>query len=145
MSRTYIYIWQSNRPQREAAVRIIGNEIDEIQASFLRALASPYRLRILHRLGESPCEVNELARDLGLAQATVSQHLAAMRGVGLLDAERDGRNVRYRVAYPEILEACDVMRDVIVRRLSALGSLAAAAADAGTHAHPPTTPVVTTR
>ena len=104
----------------------IGNEIDEIQASLLRALASPHRLRIVHRLGTGDCEVNELVRDLGMAQASVSQHLAAMRAVGLVDSTRDGRCMRYRLTDPEILGACDVMRAVIVRRLSALGSLAAA-------------------
>ncbi len=103
------------------------NEIDLIQITLIRALASPHRLRILHLLGERTMGVNELARQLDLAQATVSQHLAAMRAVGLVEAARDGRVVRYRLVDHEILEACDLMRDVIVRRLSALGSLAAAA------------------
>ena len=49
-----------------------------------------------------------------------------MRSVGLVEASRDGRVVRYRLADPEIVAACDLMRNVIVRRLSALGSLAAA-------------------
>jgi DNA-binding transcriptional ArsR family regulator len=118
----------THRHLRETHVQLIGNEIDEIQASLLRALASPHRLRIVHRLGTGTCEVNELARDLGLAQSSVSQHLAAMRAVGLVDATRDGRSVRYQLTDPEILGACDVMRTVIVRRLSALGDLAAAAA-----------------
>jgi DNA-binding transcriptional ArsR family regulator len=103
------------------------NEIDVIQVTLLRALASPHRLRILHLLGERPREVNELARELDLGQATVSQHLASMRSVGLVEAIRDGRSVRYQLTDPEILAACGVMREVIVRRLSALGSLAAAA------------------
>lgn len=102
------------------------NEIDHIQVSLIRALASQQRLRIVHLLGERTMEVNELAGELGLAQATVSQHLAAMRSVGLVEAARDGRLVRYRLADPEILAACDLMRNVIVRRLSVLGSLAAA-------------------
>lgn len=102
-------------------------QIDEIQTSMLRALASPHRLRLLHLLGSGPCEVNELVRVSGIPQAAVSQHLAALRGVGLVEATRDGRFVRYRLADPDILAACDVMRRVIVRRLSALGSLAAAA------------------
>jgi DNA-binding transcriptional ArsR family regulator len=115
------------------------SEIDVIQTTLLRALASPHRLRIVHLLGERPREVNELARELDLAQATVSQHLAAMRGVGLVDATRDGRWVRYGLADPEILAACDLMRDVIVRRLSALGDLAAAASQA-TAGHPAALP-----
>jgi DNA-binding transcriptional ArsR family regulator len=101
-------------------------EIDLIQVSLIRALASPHRLRIIHLLGQGPREVNELARDLGLGQAAVSQHLGAMRAVGLVDAMRDGRVVRYRLADPEILVACDLMRAAIIRRLTALGSLAAA-------------------
>jgi ArsR family transcriptional regulator, virulence genes transcriptional regulator len=104
-------------------------EIDVIQVTFLRALASPRRLRIVHLLGERPREVNEIARDLGLGQAAVSAHLAAMRGVGLVEATRDGRSARYRLVDPEVLTACNLMRDVIVRRLSAFGSLAAAAND----------------
>lgn len=102
------------------------NEIDLIQVTLIRALASPHRLRIIHLLGERTLGVNELARELGLGQATVSQHLASMRSVGLVEAARDGRVVRYRLADPEIVAACDLMRNVIVRRLSALGSLAAA-------------------
>ena len=103
------------------------DEIDAIQTTLLRALASPHRLRIVHLLGDGPREVNELAEALDMGQATVSQHLAAMRSVGLVEASRDGRSVRYQLTDPQILEACGLMRDVIVRRLSALGSLAAAA------------------
>jgi DNA-binding transcriptional ArsR family regulator len=103
------------------------NEIDIIQTTLLRALASPHRLRIIHLLGERPRDVNELARELGLNQATVSQHLASMRSVGPVEASRDGRCVHYRLSDPEIVAACSLMRGLIVRRLTALGSLAAAA------------------
>lgn len=103
------------------------DEIDAIQASMLRALASSHRLRIIHMLGEGPLEVNELARKLDVAQSSASQHLSAMRNVGLVEAVRDGRSVQYRLADPDVLTACAAMRAVIVRRLSALGSIAAAA------------------
>jgi len=102
-------------------------QIDEIQTSMLRALASPHRLRLIHLLGSRALEVNEIGQAMELPQAAVSQHLAAMRAVGLVEATRQGRFVSYRLTDPEILTACDLMRAVIVRRLSALGSLAAAA------------------
>lgn len=102
------------------------NDIDELQASLLRSLASAHRLRILHLLGERPCEVNEVARELDLSQAAASQHLGAMRAVGLVEASRDGRSVSYHLSDPQILAACGLMRDVLVRRLSRLGDLAAA-------------------
>lgn len=105
-----------------------GDDIDAIQASLLRAMASPQRLRIVHLLGVAPREVNELARELGTGQAAMSQHLAAMRAVGLVDSTREGRTVRYRLSDPEILEACGLMREALVRRLARLGDLAATAA-----------------
>ncbi|HYO42785.1 MAG TPA: metalloregulator ArsR/SmtB family transcription factor [Candidatus Limnocylindrales bacterium] len=104
-----------------------SSEIDRIQVDLIRALAGAHRLQIVHLLRPGPLEVGELARALGLPQATLSANLAAMRAVGLVEAARDGRVVRYRIPDPEILDACDLMRNVIVRRLSALGSLAAAA------------------
>jgi ArsR family transcriptional regulator len=108
------------------------DDIDDIQAGLLRTLASAHRLRIIHRLGVGPCGVNELARDLGLSQATASQHLAVMRAAGIVDAVRDGRAVRYELSDREILAACSAMRGVLVRRLSRLGDLAAAANGPGT-------------
>ncbi len=104
-----------------------GGDIDDIQAGLLRTLASAHRLRIVHRLGIGPCCVTELARDLGLNQAATSQHLAVMRTAGIVDAVRDGRSVTYELSDPEILAACGLMRSVLVRRLSRLGDLAAAA------------------
>jgi ArsR family transcriptional regulator len=118
-------------------------EIDEIQTSLLRALASPHRLRIVQLLGERPREVNELARDLGLGQATVSQHLGSMRAVGLVEATRDGRSVRYGLTDPEILSACDLMRAILVRRLSSMGDLASAAGRAPSTTDRPTRESVT--
>jgi ArsR family transcriptional regulator len=103
------------------------HDIDELQASMLRSLASAHRLRILHLLGVRPLEVNEISRELGQGQAATSQHLSAMRSVGLVEAVRDGRTVQYRLADPQILAACELMRAVLVRRLSRLGDLAAAA------------------
>jgi DNA-binding transcriptional ArsR family regulator len=102
-------------------------EIEEFQASTLRALASPQRLRIIHLLGSRPREVNQLAADLGMSQAATSQHLASMRAVGLVEPLRDGRAIRYRLSDPDILVACSLMRSVLVRRLTRLGRLAAVA------------------
>jgi ArsR family transcriptional regulator len=102
-----------------------NEEIYAIQASVLRTLGSPRRLEIIHLLGDGPAEVHRIAEALGLSQPTVSQHLAALRGAGLVDAVRDGREVRYELTDPGILQACDLMRDVLFRRLGRLSSLAA--------------------
>jgi DNA-binding transcriptional ArsR family regulator len=112
-------------------------DIEELQASLLRSLASRHRLRILHLLGEGSLGVNELASELGLSQAATSQHLGAMRRAGLVESIRDGRTHHYQVSDPQILAACALMRDVLVRRLSRMGDLAAAAASAPAPGAPP--------
>ena len=101
-------------------------DIDDIQAEFLKTLASPRRLRILHRLADGPVSVARLASDLGISQPNASQHLAVMRNAGVVDAERDGREVRYRIADPEIIVACGIVRTVLERRFGRLAALAVA-------------------
>ncbi len=99
------------------------DEITTLQAEVLKTLASPRRLEIIHRLAEGPCEVGRLAEELGASQPNISQHLAVLKAAGLVDAERDGREVRYRLSDPDVVVACEVMRGVLKRRLARLGRL----------------------
>jgi ArsR family transcriptional regulator len=103
------------------------DEITKLQAEVLKVLASPRRLEILHRLAEGPLEVGRLAEELGLSQPNVSQHLAVMRAAGIVEADRDGREIRYRLADPDVLVACGLMRGVLERRLARLSRAADAA------------------
>ena len=98
--------------------------ITELQAEVLKVLANPRRLDILHQLAEGPMGVGRLAARLDLSQPNVSQHLAVMRSTGLVETERNGREIRYRIADPDVLVACDVMRHVLQRRLDRLSRLA---------------------
>jgi ArsR family transcriptional regulator len=96
------------------------------QASILKTIASPRRLEMIHLLGEmGPMEVRRLAEHFGIPQPAVSQHLAALRSAGLVEAVRAGREVRYRLVDPEIVAACDLMRRVLVRRMARMGDMAA--------------------
>lgn len=99
------------------------HEITMMQAEVLRTLASPRRLDILHRLADGPCGVGQLAITVGASQPNVSQHLAVLRASGLVEAERDGRDVRYRLVDPDVMVACRIMRSVLERRLARLASL----------------------
>ena len=99
------------------------DEITILQADVLRTLANPRRLEIIHRLAEGPCEVGRLAEEIGASQPNVSQHLSVLRNAGIVEAERDGRGVRYRLTDPDVITACAVMRGVLQRRLSRLGRL----------------------
>jgi ArsR family transcriptional regulator len=99
------------------------DEITILQAEVLKTLASPRRLEIIHRLAEGPCEVGRLAEELGASQPNISQHLSVLRTAGLVESEREGREVRYRLTDPDVIRACSVMRGVLQRRLSRLGRL----------------------
>jgi DNA-binding transcriptional ArsR family regulator len=99
------------------------DEITILQAEVLKTLANSRRLEIVHRLSEGPCEVSRLAEELGASQPNISQHLAVLRNAGIVDAERDGREVRYRLVDPDVVTACAIMRGVLQRRLTRLGRL----------------------
>jgi DNA-binding transcriptional ArsR family regulator len=100
------------------------DDITLLQAEVLRTMAHPRRIQILHELAHGPIEVGRLATRIGASQPNVSQHLAAMRAVGLLESERDGREVRYRLADRRSMEACELMRTVIADRLRRLADMA---------------------
>lgn len=95
-----------------------------LQAEVLKTLASPRRLEIVHRLADGPCGVGRLATELGIPQPNVSQHLSVLRASGVVIAERDGREVRYRLVDPDVVVACNLMRGVLQRRHERLGRLA---------------------
>ena len=73
-------------------------------AAVLHALGDPSRLTILRHLLLGEHRVGELVRHLGLAQSTVSKHLACLRDLGLVEAEAQGRATAYRVTQPEAVE-----------------------------------------
>ena len=82
------------------------DEITILQAEVLKTLASPRRIEILHALAHGPIEVGRLAETIGASQPNVSQHLAVLRTAGIVEAERDGREVRYRLVDPDVMVAC---------------------------------------
>ena len=101
------------------------DELTTLQAEVLKSLAHPRRLQIMRRLDEGPCEVGALAAELSISQPNLSQHLAVLRATGLVDAVRDGREIRYALSDPEVITACLIMRRVLERRLTRLASLSA--------------------
>jgi DNA-binding transcriptional ArsR family regulator len=69
-------------------------------AELLKLLANDQRLIILCRLSEGEMSVSELGEHVSLAQSALSQHLAKLRGQGLVATRREGQNIYYRLANP---------------------------------------------
>lgn len=74
-------------------------------ASLFHALSDPSRLAILRHLALGEHRVVDLTSHLGLAQSTVSKHLACLRGCGLVDFRAHGRSSLYFLTEPERVAA----------------------------------------
>ena len=72
--------------------------------SLFRGLAEPARLAIVRHLALGEHRVVDLTDHLGLAQSTVSGHLACLRDCGLVTARAEGRSSLYSLARPELLD-----------------------------------------
>lgn len=81
-------------------------ELDDATAAvcLFRSLADPARLALLRHLALGEHRVVELTRHLGLAQSTVSGHLACLRDCGLVTSRPQGRASMYSLARPEVLD-----------------------------------------
>lgn len=102
------------------------DEITRLQAEALKVLAHPTRLAMLDRLANGPLEVSRIADALGLSQPNASQHLAVLRGAGLVEPDRHGREIRYRLTDPDVIRACALMQGVLRRRHDRLAALSRA-------------------
>jgi rhodanese-related sulfurtransferase len=83
-----------------------------------KAAASPKRLELLDLLGQAPRTVEALAEQTGQSVANVSAHLQVLRAARLVEAERDGLYVTYRLADDEVLVFFQALRRLGEKRLA---------------------------
>lgn len=81
-------------------------KVFEQVAGYFRLLSEPTRLKILHRLCGGACSVNDLAGEVGLTQANTSRHLNLLYRAGVVDRDRDGAQVFYRIVDPNLVGMC---------------------------------------
>jgi len=77
-------------------------------------MADRTRSRILLALLAEPGYPAQLARDLGLSRTNVSNHLACLRGCGIVVAVPEGRKTRYEIADPHLTRALQALLDVVL-------------------------------
>lgn len=73
-------------------------------AALFHSLADETRLKIVQRLAQGEARVVDLTEQLGLAQSTVSKHLACLRDCGLVDYRAEGRQSFYALTRPELMD-----------------------------------------
>jgi len=65
-------------------------------ASLFKVLAHPARVAILqYIISQKACICNDLVEELGLAQATISQHLKELKNIGIIQGTIEGKSVCY--------------------------------------------------
>ncbi|WP_269810668.1 ArsR/SmtB family transcription factor [Kineosporia rhizophila] len=92
------------RRTAEASTAPEGEENVAAAAILFRTLGDPTRLLILRHLARGEHRVVDLMSHLGLAQSTVSGHLACLRDCGLVRSRAQGRASLYSLARPELLD-----------------------------------------
>ncbi len=108
--------------------RKIGNldaqaEVYSRHAEMCKVFSHPTRLRILNTLREQEVSVSNLAERLGITIGNLSQHLNMMKQRRVLASRKDANNVYYRLANPKMLEAFDLIREILFEQMQREGSL----------------------
>lgn len=80
-------------------------------AELLKALAHETRLRVICAIGEGERSVLDMAEALGVGQSCLSQHLAKMRNLSILEIRREGNMVYYRIKDRRVLNLVSVLKD----------------------------------
>jgi DNA-binding transcriptional ArsR family regulator len=78
-----------------------------------QALAHPARRRILKLLGSGPLPAGEIAAHFDVSKPTLSGHFNVLKDAGLIQAERDGTTIRYRLNVSVLEEAAAAILDLL--------------------------------
>ena len=82
---------------------------DDPAGRVFSALADPMRRHLLSTISAAPATATELAGSLPISRQAVSKHLAALSEAGLLERERAGRDIRYRITPEPLSDAMSWM------------------------------------
>ena len=113
----FVFTFRKDLCHHGAAMSSVERELYQLHASVCKGLADPKRLLILYALRNGELSVSEICDEVGFAQANVSQHLAVLRDKGLVLARKEGQFVFYSVSSPKIIEALELLRQVMTEQV----------------------------
>src|SRR5436309_10971451 len=99
---------------------------DRLYAEFAtigKALASAHRLELLDLLSQAERSVDDLAQETAQSLANTSAHLQVLRRARLVESDKRGLNVVYRLAAPEVFNLWRTLRDLGTARLAEVDRL----------------------
>ncbi len=93
------------------------DQIYSYHAEMCKVFSHPKRLELINTLRDNEMSVGELGERLEMAMANLSRHLAMMRDRHILVSRKDGNVVYYRIANPRLLEAFDLLREILFEQI----------------------------
>jgi DNA-binding transcriptional ArsR family regulator len=102
----------------------LEEEVCELHSRLCEGLADPKRILILYALADHSCNVTELSEALNIPQPTVSRHLKNLRERGIVNSRREAQSIYYTIADVRIIEALDLLRQVLAEMLESQATLA---------------------
>jgi ArsR family transcriptional regulator len=98
-------------------------KIFELQADICKIFSNAKRMEIINVLKDREVSASDLIEKIGLSKANLSQHMGVLRSKGVVLARREGLSIFYRIANPKIIQACDLMREVLLEQLQEKGKM----------------------
>lgn len=99
------------------------SEIYARHAEMCKVFSHPLRLQILNALRDREMSVSDMADRLDVAIGNLSQHLNMMKHRRVLGTRKDGNAVYYRLANPKILDAFDLIREILFDQMQREGTI----------------------
>jgi len=99
-------------------------EILKLQAEICKIFANDKRLGIINLLKDSEMSNSELMKKTGLSKVSMSQHINVLKSKSVILVRREGVQLYYRIANPKIIQACNLMKEVLVEQLMEKGKTA---------------------
>ncbi|AUA08637.1 metalloregulator ArsR/SmtB family transcription factor [Streptomyces malaysiensis subsp. malaysiensis] len=91
----------------------VSTPLYQLKAEFFKTLGHPARIRVLELLSEREHAVAEMLPEVGIEPAHLSQQLAVLRRANLVRTRKEGSNVYYSPATPEVAELLRVARSIL--------------------------------
>ena len=100
-------------------------KIFELHADVCKVFSNSKRLEILNTLRDKEMTASELIEKIGLSKANLSQHMSILKSKGVVFTRREGVNIYYCISNPKIIQACDLMREVLLEQFQEKGKIVA--------------------
>ena len=104
--------------------------IFKLQADICKIFANDKRLEIINLLKGKEISNQEIMRETGLNKVSMTQHMNVLKSKGVIISRREGQQLFYSIANPKIIQACNLMREVLVEQHTERGKVVSGLLDA---------------